>query len=127
MPEFDYDDYTNSGDYISWDNPGDEVIGTIKEQRDGTDYNGKECMEFVLEVSDDGDEATLTVSQWMLNKLFTEQRPSVGDRIRVRYTGTETTDRGRTVKQFTLDVQAGQAIPEGPIQKALVANSTDPF
>ncbi len=120
MPVFDYDKYQTSGNYIAWDNPGDEVVGTIKEQRDGTDYNGDECMEFVLEVGDDGDEATLTVSQWMLNKLFTEQRPSVGDRIRIKYTGIETTDRGRTVKQFTLEVKAGQTIAEGPIQKALV-------
>ncbi len=120
MPTFDYDKYVTTGNFIAWDNPGDEVIGTIKERRDGTDYNGDMCMEFVLEINDDGDVATLTASQWMLNKLFTEQRPSVGDRIRVKYTGTETTDRGRTVKQFTLDVQPGQTIPEGPIQKALV-------
>ena len=121
---FDYDEYTNSGDYVSWNNPGDQVVGTIKDRRTGNDFHGNECMEFVLEVNDDGDETTLTVSQWMLTKLFTEQRPSIGDRIRVTYTGNETTDRGRTVKMFTLDVKTGVA--ESLIQPA-VANSTEPF
>ncbi len=65
---FDYDDYTNSGDYVSWNNPG--------------------------------------------------------DRIRVTYTSLEKTERGGTMKVFTLDVKPGVA--ESLIQPA-VANTTEPF
>ncbi len=121
---FDYDNYTNSGDYVSWNNPGDQAIGTIKEVREGTDFNGNPCPELVLEINDDGDEITLTAGQAMLKRLLAEQRPTTGDRIRVTYTGDEKTERGGTMKVFTLDVKPGVA--ESLIQPA-VANSTEPF
>ncbi len=125
MPTFDYDDYTGTSDYVTWDNPGDQATGTIKNISEGSDYNGNPCPELVLEDAD-GDEMTLTAGQAMLKRLLAEQRPTVGDRIRVTYTGDEKTDRGGTMKVFTLEVKAGQAIPEGPIQKALV-DDTEPF
>lgn len=119
---FDYDNYTSSGDYVSWENPGDQVVGTIKEVREGSDFNRNPCPELVLEVGDDGDEVTLTAGQAMLKRLLAEQRPQVGQKIRVVYTGNETTDRGGTMKVFTLEVKEGA----GLIQAA-VANSEEPF
>ena len=125
MSTFDYDNYTGSSDYVSWNNPGDEVVGTIKEVREGSDYNGDACPELVLEIGDGG-ELTLTAGQAMLKTLLAEHRPQVGNKIRVIYTGDEKTDRGGTKKLFTLDVKQGQTIPEGPIQKALVDDES-PF
>ncbi len=122
MPVFDYDNYTNSGDYISWTNPGDQAIGTIKEVREGTDFNGNPCPELILEVNDDGDEQTLTAGQAMLKRLLAEQRPVVGNKIRVTYTGDETTAQGGTMKVFTLETKEGS----GLIQ-AEVANTEAPF
>ncbi len=60
MSEFDYDNYTNSGDYVSWETVGDQIVGTIKEIREGSDFNRNPCPELVLEINDDGDEITLT-------------------------------------------------------------------
>ncbi len=122
MPVFDYDSYTGNSDYISWDQPGDQVVGTIKEIREGTDFNNNACPELVLEVNDDGDEMTLTAGQAMLKQLLAEQRPTVGQRIRITYTGDERTDRGGIKKLFTLETKEGT----GLIQ-AEVSNSTEPF
>ena len=122
MSSFDYDGYGSSGDYVSWKNPGDQVVGTIKEVREGTDYNNNPCPELILEINSDGDEVTLTAGQAMLIRLLAEQRPAVGQKIRVIYTGDETTDRGGTMKVFSLEVKEG----EGLIQAA-VANSEAPF
>ncbi len=117
MPTFDYDNYTQNSDYVSWTNPGDQLVGTVKEVREGTDFDGNPCPELILEVNDDGDEVTWTVGQVMLKRLLAEQRPTVGQKIRVTYTG----DEGQ-MKVFTLEAKEGS----GLIQTA-VSNSTDPF
>ena len=119
---FDYDNYPISGDYVRFENPGDQVVGTIKELREGADFNKIPCVEAVLEVNKDGDEQTLTAGQAMLRRLFDEQRPQVGQKIRVTYTGDETTPKGSTMKVFTLEVKEGERL----IQPA-VANSQAPF
>ncbi len=123
MPVFDYDQFPEeNSDYISWDQPGDQTIGTIKEIREGTDFNGNKCPELILEVNEDGDEQTLTAGQAMLKQLLAEQRPQVGQKIRITYTGDERTDRGGTKKLFTLETKEGT----GLIQQQ-VANSTEQF
>ncbi len=122
MPVFDYDSYTGNSDYISWDQPGDQAIGTVKEIREGTDFNGNPCPELILEVNEDGDEQTLTAGQAMLKRLLAENRPQVGQKIRITYTGDERTERGGTMKVFTLETKEGA----GLIQ-AEVSNSEAPF
>ena len=118
---FDYDKYTG-GDWVSFKNPGDQVIGTIKDVREGRDYNGNPCPELILEVDDEGTEQTLTAGQSMLQRLLAETRPQVGQRIRVVYTGDETSPNGRIMKAFTVDVKDGE-----PLVSPAVANSEEPF
>ena len=123
MPVFDYDKYTGKSDYISWETPGDQVIGTIKDIRPGLAFDQvTECPELILEVDDEGTEKTLTASQSMLISLLREHNPQVGQRIRITYTGDERTDRGGTKKLFTLEVKEGA----GLIQ-AEVSNTEAPF
>ena len=117
MTDFPYDDYTSSGDYVTWKTPGDQLIGTVKQIREGTDFDGNPCPELVLEVNDDGDEQTWTVGQVMLKRLLAEQRPQVGQKIRVTYTG----DDGQ-MKVFTLDVKEG-----APLVNPNVADTEAPF
>ena len=119
---FNYDDYTGTSDYVRFENPGDQVVGTIKEIREGSDFNGNPCPELILEVGDDADEITLTVGWAMLKRLLAEQRPQVGQRIRVTYTGDERTEKGGTMKVFTLDVKDGE-----PLVNPGVADSEAPF
>ena len=120
---FDYDDYTGTSNYVKFENVGDQVVGTIKaEPRAGTDYLGNPCPELILEVGEDGDEVTLTVGWAMLKRLLAEHEPQMGQRIRVTYTGDERTERGGTMKVFTLDVKDGE-----PLVNPGVADSTEPY
>ena len=119
---FNYDDYTGTSDYVKFEDVGDQTVGTIKEIREGSDFNSNPCPELILEVGDDADEITLTVGWAMLKRLLAEQRPQVGQRIRVIYTGDERTERGGTMKVFTLDVKDGE-----PLVNPGVADSEEPF
>ena len=120
---FNYDDYTGTSNYVKFENVGDQIVGTIKaEPREGTDFNGNPCPELILEVGDDNDEITLTVGWAMLKRLLAEQDPQVGQRIRVTHTGVERTERGGTMKVFTLDVKDGE-----PLVNPGVADSEAPY
>ena len=103
---FDYSKYTG-GDFQQWNDAGDQIVGIIKNLREGQDYNGNPVPEVILEVNENGDEKTVTVSQARLKVLFAEKMPKEGDKIRVVYTGTSAGRGGRTIKDFTLDVQPG--------------------
>lgn len=123
MP-IDYDKYVQSGQYARFDNPGDQVVGVIKEDREGSDYNGNPCPELVIE-DDDGNEITVTAGQVMLKKALAEQRPGIGDKIRITYTGKSADAKpGRApAKLFTVEVKPGPH----PVQNPVVADSEAPF
>lgn len=124
MTTFDYKKYAEGGDFVKFDEVGDAVIGTVKEVREGRDYNGNPCPELVLEVSDDGDEKTVTAGQALLKAALAESAPAVGDRIRITYSGNSQGKPGRNpAKQFTVDVKPG---PHEMVQPA-VSNSEAPF
>lgn len=105
---FDYSKYTTSG-FVKFPNVGDQIVGIIKHVREGKDYDGNPCPEWILEVNDQGDEVTLNITQVKLLALAAEKRPKEGDKIRIVYTGDSTSSRaGRApAKEFTLDVQPG--------------------
>ena len=94
------------GDFVKFNEVGDSVIGTITairkqrfEDSDGVTY----APQIDLDTADG--ERTLTAGAVKLRQLFIDQRPEVGDRIKVVHTGKS----GR-VKLFTLDVRrAGEA------------------
>jgi|SRR5690554_2844561 len=122
MSDFDWDNYTQTGDWITFKSIGDQVVGIIKAIRQGKDFNGNPCPELILEV--DGDEKTLTAGQVMLKAALAEQRPSVGDKVRIRYSGDGDARPGKApAKLFTVDVKKGPH----ELANATVANSEDPF
>lgn len=121
---FDYKKYAGGGDFVKFDNIGDQIVGTIKEVREGKDYNGNPCPELVLEVSDEGDEKTVTAGQALLKAALAEHAPSVGDRIRITYSGNSQGKPGRNpAKEFTVEVKPGPH----PLVQAAVSNSEAPF
>jgi len=125
MSEFNWDDYAQAGDWVSFNEVGDQVVGRIKSVRIGTDFNGNPCPELVLEVNDEGDEQTLTAGQVMLKAALAEKAPRVGDRIRIIYSGIGDAKPGRApAKLFQVDVKPGHP---SDLQQPVVANSTDPF
>lgn len=120
---FDYDKYT-SGDFVKFENVNDSVIGIIKEIREGKDFNGNPCPLLVLEVSEEGDEKTLTAGQVLLKAALAEKAPQVGDKIRIVYSGVGDAKPGKApAKQFTVEVKKG---PHKLMQEA-VSNSDAPF
>lgn len=122
MP-IDYDKYVTSGDYARFDQPGDQVVGIVKEDREGRDFNGNPCPELVLE-QDDGSEITVTAGQVMLKRALAEKRPTVGDKIRITYSGVGDAKPGKApAKLFTLDVKPGPH----PLQQEAVADTEAPF
>lgn len=123
MSAFEWNNYTQSGDFVSFKEVGDGVIGIIKAIREGTDFNQNPCPELILE-TDDGEEKTLTAGQVMLKSALAEAAPQVGDRVRIIYSGVGDAKPGRApAKLFTVDVKPGPH----ELQQPAVANSTDPF
>ena len=121
---FDYSKYTQSGDYVKFENPGDHVVGTIKSLQEGKDFNGNPCPLIILEVDDEGTEKTLTAGQVMLKAELAEKQPQEGDRVRITYTGPGEARPGKApAKLFTVDVKKGPH----ELVNAAVSNTDDPF
>lgn len=123
MSDFDWNNYTQTGDFVSFKEVGDGVIGVIKAIREGKDFNSNPCPELILE-TDDGEEKTLTAGQVLLKTALAEKAPQVGDRVRIVYSGVGDARPGKApAKVFTVDVKPGPH----PVQQPAVANSTEPF
>lgn len=107
---FDWETFTTNGDFISFKEVGDSVVGVIKAIRAGKDFNGNPCPELILDV--DGDEKTVTAGQVLLKAALAEKAPNVGDRIRIVYSGIGEARPGKApAKQFTVDVKVGGKVP----------------
>jgi hypothetical protein len=121
---FDFKKYSGGGDFVKFDEIGDAVVGTIKEIREGRDYNGNPCPELVLEVSEDGDEKTVTAGQALLKAALAEAAPQVGNKIRITYTGNSQGKPGRNpAKEFKVEVKPGTH----ELVQPAVSNSEAPF
>jgi Uma2 family endonuclease len=107
MSDFPWDDYMQTGDWITFTNIGDGVVGIIKAIRVGKDFNGNPCPELIIEV-DSGEEKTLTAGQVLLKQALAELRPGVGDKVRIVYSGIGEARPGKApAKQFTVEVKTG--------------------
>lgn len=105
---FDYSKFTTGGDYVKFENVGDQVVGIIKTVREGKDFNGNPCPLLTIEVNEQGDEKTLTASQVRLKVALAEKAPQVGDKIRIVYSGVGEAQPGKApAKEFTVEVKAG--------------------
>jgi hypothetical protein len=123
MSTFQWDKYAQNGEYATFNEVGDQIVGVVKVIREGRDFNGNPCPELVLEL-EDGDEKTVTAGQVMLKAALAEKAPKEGDRIRITYSGVGDARPGRApAKLFTVDVKPGPFEVAQPI----VRNSEDPF
>lgn len=104
---FDYNNYTQNGDWVTFNDVGDGVIGTVQSIHEGADFKGNPCPELVI-VDDNGDEKILTAGQVMLKAALAEKSPQVGDKIRIVYSGIGEAKPGKApAKLFTIDVKEG--------------------
>jgi len=104
VSDFPWDEYTNNGDWITFANVGDSAVGTVKGIRRGKDFNGNPCPELLIETSDG--EKTITVGQVMLKAALADERPQVGDKIAIVYSGVGDAKPGKApAKLFEVKVQ----------------------
>ena len=120
MP-YDWDEFKNTGDFVSFREVGASVTGVVKMIRTGTDFNNNPCPEIILE-DDKGEERTVTAGQVLLKAALAEKAPQVGDKIRIVYSGVGDVRPGKApAKQFTVEVKKGSK----PV--AVAAAADDPF
>lgn len=94
------------GEFVKFDNVGDEVVGVITAIAVHRWDDGSVCPKLHL-TTDDGEDRTLTAGQVQLKAKLAELRPEVGDRIRVKFTQNEKRAGGKTLKHFEVDVKRG--------------------
>jgi hypothetical protein len=119
--DFNWDDYQNTGDWITFENIGDHVVGTVKAVRRGKDFNGNPCPELIIDADGEG-EKTLTAGQVMLKSALAEEKPRPGDRILIKYSGVGDAKPGKApAKLFDVTVKRGGAevgVPAGGVDPA---------
>ena len=121
---YNWEEFTNNGDFVSFKEIGDQVVGVIKQIRTGKDFNGNPCPELILDV--DGEEKTVTAGQVLLKAALAEKAPQVGDKVRIIYSGIGEARPGKApAKQFTVDVKADKA--PGKAKASVAAADDDVF
>ena len=103
-----------SSDYVSFENVGDSVAGTVINVRAHRFDDGKVVPQLLLDV--DGEEKTVTAGQVRLKAALAEKRPEPGDAISITLTEIEKRAGGKTLKHFDVKVGAealaGKASPK---------------
>jgi hypothetical protein len=112
--DFDWNEFQGSGGglFASFKEVGDTVVGTITAIRKGQDFNSNVCPELVLR-TDEGDELIVTAGQKMLAAALATERPSVGDRIGIKYSGVGEARPGKAPAKL-FEVQVGRASTPAP-------------
>ena len=101
-----WDEFQTTGDWVTFDQVGDKVVGTVKAVRRGKDFNGNPCPELIIDVDDQG-EKTLTAGQVMLKSALADKRPQAGDRIAIVYSGIGDAKPGKApAKLFDVTVKS---------------------
>jgi len=104
-----WSEFSQSGDFVKFDNVGDTVAGTITAVRRHMFEDGKVVPQIELDTADGP--KTLTAGQVRLKALFAEKRPNVGDYVTVTMTDIEKRQGGKTIKSFSLVVGPQSSAP----------------
>lgn len=112
----------STGDYVKFENVGDEIVGTILDVSVHTwPEDGSKSPKLVIDTTDG--ERVLTAGQVQLKVKLAEARPEAGDRIKIVHTSVEKRSGGKTLKHFDVTVQRGTA----PVAAAAPADNGAPF
>ena len=106
MSIWDDPDLQAGGEFISFENIGDTVSGTINAIRTHRFDDGKVVPQILL-TTDSGEERTLTAGQVRLKAELAEKRPEAGDHLKVTLSDIEKRSGGKTLKHFTVEVGHG--------------------
>lgn len=104
-------DPARGGEFVKFLTIGDQVTGTIVELRSHTwDGDDKPTTLVDIEPRAGGDVVTLSLNKVDLLQKFKRLQPSVGDEVRVKWTGTEKVGSG-TKKIFEVQHKSAAAEP----------------
>lgn len=100
----DWEQFDTASNYIKFTEPGEEVVGTIREIRVGSDFNQNKVPELILDTP--LGQRTLTVVHAMLKAALVAEAPEVGDRVKITFTGLGTPKPGRQAPRlYTVEVK----------------------
>lgn len=100
-------DIRAGGEFVKLEAVGDSIAGTITGLRTQRWDNGKVDPQILL-TTDDGEDRTLTAGQIRLKAELAEQRPEVGDHLKIVLTDIEKRGGGKTLKHFDVEIQRGK-------------------
>lgn len=120
MSIWDDPEIKSGGEFVSFENVGDTVSGTITAVRTHRFDDGKVVPQILL-ATDDGEERTLTAGQVRLKASLAEQRPEAGDHLKVTLSQIEKRAGGKTLKHFDVEVKRGDGATSAAAQPTPVA------
>ncbi len=108
------------GEFVSFENVGDTVSGTLNAVRAHRFSPNEAAVPQLLLTTDDGEEKTVTAGQVRLKAELAAQRPEPGDHLKITLTDIEKRQGGKTLKHFTVEVRrgGGQATLDSPPAQA---------
>lgn len=112
------------GEFVSFENVGDKVSGTVNAVRAHRFDDGKVAPQILI-TTDDGEERTVTAGQVRLKAELAAQRPEAGDHVSIELTDIEKRSGGKTLKHFEVQVTRGGGAP-APAAPAPAPTQIDP-
>lgn len=104
-----WDEFPNpTGDFVEFNNVGDEFAGVIKSIGVKVWDDGKKSPQLVCAPDGGGEDLTLTVSWVMLLSAFKKEAPNVGDHIRVKWTAVG--PKPKETREWALTVTRGNGV-----------------
>ena len=94
------------GEFVTFENVGDTVSGTITATRIHRFDDGKVVPQILI-TTDDGEDRTVTAGQVRLKAELAEKRPEAGDHVKITMSNIEKRSGGKTLKHFTVEIQPG--------------------
>lgn len=113
MSIYDDPDLQSDAEYVSFDAVGDGVEGVVFNIGKHAWDDGKVSIK--LNIRTENGDKTLTAGQVKLKALIQEQRPEIGDTVKIKMTQVEKRTGGKTLKHFAMTTTKGDGtVPAGP-------------
>jgi hypothetical protein len=128
MPDIDIwndPDLLVNDDYVSFENVGDTVTGTIVTIRKHVFDDGKAVPQIILDV--DGTEKTVTAGQVRLKSELATLRPQPGQVLSITLTEVEKRAGGKTLKHFDVKVVGVKPVAAVPAADGYTAEQLEAF
>lgn len=107
MSIWDDPELRSGGEFVSFEQVGDTVSGTLNAVRAHRFNPNEAAVPQLLLTTDGGEEKTVTCGQVRLKAELSQQRPEAGDHITITLSDIEKRQGGKTLKHFKVEVRRG--------------------